>query len=73
MAHIGVVPEAWGRVTEPCKSLLIEAASDLRAVRFVTWFSERNRAVAALCRRIGAELDGRLPLADPLLMYGWRP
>ena len=71
MAHIGVEPRAWGHVTQPCKALLAEAMADLGAERFVTWIDENNRAVVALCRRIGAELDGRLPLASPILMYGW--
>lgn len=71
MAHIGVEPRTWGKVVGPCKALLAEVMADLNAVRIVTWFPENNRAVAALCRRIGAELDGRLPLATPVLMYGW--
>lgn len=73
MAHIGVEPRAWGHVTAPCKALLAEAMADLGADRILMWFPENNRAVAALCRRIGAELDGRLPLASPFLMYGWGP
>lgn len=71
MVHIGVFPQAWGRVTEPALALLNEIWADLKATRLVTWLPESNRHATALCRRLGAELDGRLPLAEPLACYGW--
>ena len=72
MVHLGVLPSAWGRVTEPARELLKEISAENRVERMLAWVPEDNRHVAALCRRVGFELDGRLPLARPLLMYGWR-
>ena len=34
---------------------------------------ESNRAVLAMSRRVGFEVDGRLPLAEPVTLLGWRP
>lgn len=71
MVHLGVLPSAWGKVTEPAHELLKEIWADLSAERIAAWVHEDNRHVAALCRRVGFELDGRLPLARPILMFGW--
>lgn len=72
MVHIGVIPSAWGSVTGPARELMAEAWADLKMQRIVAWAPDTNRAVAALCKRIGFEIDGRLPLARPLTLYGWR-
>jgi hypothetical protein len=40
--------------------------------RIAGWIKESNRAARAMCLRLGMELDGRLPLAEPVLVFGWR-
>jgi RimJ/RimL family protein N-acetyltransferase len=55
------------------RAILQAFALESGAERIVGWIEERNRAALAMCRRIGFEVDGRLPLAEPALMIGWRP
>lgn len=73
MGHIAALPSAWGRVTEPGLALLHEAWAAEQPERIVGWVKERNRAMCALCARLGMKIDGRLPLAEPVILYGWRP
>lgn len=73
MGHIGVKLEAWGRVDADALAILSEVWGDYRPQRIAGWVMERNRPMASLARRLGFELDGRLPLAEPVLCFGWRP
>lgn len=73
MVHIGAMPQAWGRLDGDVKAILQDFAKEENAARLTAWVKESNRAVLALCRRIGWEIDGRLPLAEPVAMLGWRP
>jgi hypothetical protein len=71
--HIGVLPGTWGHTTEPVKVMLRQFAVDENAQRVVAWVKESNRAVIALARRCGFEIDGRVPVDIPALILGWRP
>jgi len=71
MAHIGVMPSAWGRVTDAAKLLLIEAWREYQPTRIVAWCLESNRAVVALIKRLGFSRDGGIPLVSPVACYGW--
>ena len=73
MVHLAAHPSAWGRTTEPTRALLHEAWAEEGPDRITAWMKESNRAVQALCRRVGMEIDGRFPLAEPVVLYGWRP
>lgn len=73
MGHLGVKKDALGRSDEAMMAILQAFALESGAERIVGWIEERNRAALAMCRRIGFEVDGRLPLAEPALMIGWRP
>lgn len=73
MGHLGVKKDALGRSDEAMRAILQAFALESGAERIVGWIEERNRAALAMCRRIGFEVDGRLPLAEPALMIGWRP
>lgn len=73
VGHIGVLPTAWGHVDGPAGQILRDFAAEVGAERILAVFPERNRAVAAMCRRLGFETDGRLPLAEPVLIMGWTP
>ena len=73
MGHLGVKRDALGRSDEAMRAILQAFALESGAERIVGWIEERNRAALAMCRRIGFEVDGRLPLAEPALMIGWRP
>lgn len=73
MGHVAVMPSAWGRTTEPGRALLLEAWETEKPERIVGWVKESNRAMRAFCARLGMEVDGRLPLAEPVILYGWRP
>lgn len=73
MVHVAALPSAWGSTTDPTRALLQEAWDSEHPARISGWVKKSNRAVQALCRRVGMEIDGRLPLADPVILYGWRP
>lgn len=73
MVHLGAMPSAWGRVDKPADAILRAAWADLSPARIIAWVKESNRLTVALCKRLGFELDGQLPLAAPVLCYGWRP
>ena len=73
MGHLGVKKDALGRSDEAMLAILQAFALESGAERIVGWIEESNRAALAMCRRIGFEVDGRLPLAEPALMIGWRP
>ena len=72
MVHIGAKPEAWGCVDSIGTRLLHEIWDTEKPDRITAWFKESNRAVRALCLRIGMTFDGRLDLPEPVLIYGWR-
>lgn len=73
MGHLGALKEARGRTVGPAKAILRNFAAEVGAERIIGWVREDNRATLAMCRRAGFEIDGRLPLAQPVLMIGWRP
>lgn len=73
MGHLGALKEARGRAVEPAKAILRAFAAEVAAERIIGWVREDNRATLALCRRAGFEIDGRLPLAEPVALIGWRP
>lgn len=72
-SHIGVKPEAWGKTEQPTLRLFHEAWADHAPERIIGWVNENNRALRAFCLRIGMVQDGRLPLPEPVLMFGWSP
>lgn len=71
--HILVKPEAWGGVDFHARAILTEFCAAVDAARIAGWVPEKNRAMLALCRRLGFETDGRLPIDEPVVMLGWRP
>ena len=71
MGHLGARREAWGHLDAPARAIVASFADEVNAARIVGWVKESNRPMLALCRRIGFETDGRLPLAEPVLMVGW--
>lgn len=73
MVHLGAKPEAWGGVTIPARELLAEIWATESPERIAGWVKDNNRPMAALCRRLAMKIDGRLPLAVPVTLYGWRP
>lgn len=73
MGHIGVKPDAWGATVYPMREILGAAWASESPERIVGWVSDDNRAMQALCRRVGMEIDGRLPLPQPVTLFGWRP
>lgn len=72
MGHLGALPGVY-RVDAAALAILNEFVARTGAERVVGWVIESNRPMLALCRRIGFEIDGRLPLARPVVMVGWRP
>lgn len=70
--HIGVKPEAWGRIDAETLGLLTEVWREYQPDRIVAWIKESNRAACALARRVGFELDGRMALPAPVALFGWR-
>ena len=73
MGHLAAKPGAWGKCDQDALAILRGFSAEVNAARIIGWVKESNRAVLALCRRIGFETDGRLPLADPVMMIGWTP
>lgn len=73
MGHIGVLPQSWGQVEPAAMAILRDFYEEQQPDRIIGWVKERNRAMLALCRRLGFEIDGRLPLSEPVVMLGWRP
>ncbi len=72
MGHMGALPGVR-RVDAAAKAILQAFALESGAERIIGWINEKNRPALALCRRLGFEIDGRLPLAEPVCMVGWRP
>lgn len=73
VGHLGALKSARGNTLEPFKAILRAFAAEVGAERIVGLVNESNRATLALCRRAGFEIDGRLPLAEPAALIGWRP
>lgn len=73
MGHLGALREARGNTVEPVKAILRSFAAEVGAERIIGWVREDNRATLAMCRRAGFDIDGRMPLADPVILLGWRP
>lgn len=71
-AHMGALPGVC-RVDAAMKALLQAYALESGAERIIGRIEESNRPALALCRRVGCVVDGRLPLAEPVVMIGWRP
>lgn len=73
MGHLAALPGARGRTDGPLRTILAGFTAEVGAERVIGWIKESNRAMLALCRRAGFEIDGRLPLSEPVIMVGWRP
>lgn len=73
MGHLGVKKDAFGRSDDALRAILQAFVMESGAERIVGWLEEHNRAALAMCRRVGFEIDGRLPLAKPAIMIGWTP
>jgi RimJ/RimL family protein N-acetyltransferase len=73
MVHFAVLPEAWGKCVPACKAIVEAFAREVGAKRLIGWTPEHNRAALSLVRRVGFEIDGRLPLDEPFIMSGWSP
>ena len=71
MGHLGALREARGNTVEPAKAILRSFAAEVQAERIIGWVREDNRATLAMCRRAGFEIDGVLPLKEPVVMVGW--
>jgi hypothetical protein len=72
MGHLGALPGVY-RVDAAALAVLRSFAAEVGAARIIGWVRESNRPMLALCKRIGFEIDGRLPLAEPVVLTGWRP
>ena len=72
MAHVGVKPEAWGRTKSPTLFLLAEAWEYFGPERIAAFIKESNRATCRFAERLGFQPDGRIPLTEPVMIYGWR-
>lgn len=71
--HIGVLPEAWGNTVEPTEKLLREIWRDANPTRIIAHVHESNRLACRLCRKVGAEIDGRTPIpGGSVIQYGWK-
>jgi hypothetical protein len=70
--HMGALPGVR-RVDAAARAILQAYALEKGAERIIGWIKESNRPALALCRRIGCEIDGYLPLSEPVVMIGWRP
>ena len=72
MGHLAALPEARGHAVKPMRAILAAFCNEVGAERIIGWVKENNRAALALCRRAGFETDGVLPLAEPVVMIGWK-
>lgn len=69
MGHMGALPGVR-RVDAAAKAILDAYALETGAERIIGWIKESNRPALALCRRLGFEIDGRLPLQEAVIMVG---
>lgn len=72
MGHLGALPGVR-RVDGAALAILRAYADEVGAERIIGWVRQSNRPMLALCRRIGFETDGMMPLAEPVALVGWRP
>ena len=68
-----MLKDARGRGDRAARAILQAFSAEVGAERIIGWVREDNRAVLAMSRRVGFEIDGRLPLAVPVALLGWRP
>jgi hypothetical protein len=71
MGHFAVKPYAKGFAEEPARCILRAIWAHHNPARIVGWMKESNRAGLAFVRRLGFEIDGRMPMAQPVVMMGW--
>lgn len=73
MAHVGVLPAAWGRAVGPARTILEWIWETKEPERIIGWTKESNRAALAFAKRLGFETDGRMDLpSGPVILQGWR-
>lgn len=73
MVHVAAHPAAWGRTVEPCRRILTAFSAARSPDLIVAWFSEANRAVASLARRVGFVEYGRMTLpGGTVICAEWR-
>lgn len=72
MGHLGVKAAGWGATLEPARAVLAEAWETYAPDRIVGWVKESNRSTCRWTERLGFTVDGRLPLPEPYVLYGWR-
>lgn len=71
--HIAVRPEGWGRLDSHARAVLDGFWDEHQPNRLTAWLPEENRAAIALARRIGAVVDGVMPMPDGnITMLGWQ-
>lgn len=72
MGHFGVMPEAWGRVADVARGLLVEFWMDHAPKRVIGWTPQRNRAALAMVHRVGFVKDGEMNVDGKIIeMSGW--
>ena len=69
IGHIGTTRAS---VDAAALAILRHVWTEEQPDRIAGWIKESNRAARAMCLRLGMELDGRLALPEPVLMFGWR-
>jgi len=71
MGHFAVKPHAKGFADDAARCILREVWAHYNPARIVGWMKESNRAGLAFVRRLGFQIDGRMPLAEPVVIVGW--
>lgn len=71
MGHFAVKPHAKGFADEPARCILREVWSHHKPARITGWMKQSNRAGLAFVRRLGFQIDGIMPLAEPVVIIGW--
>ena len=72
VGHIGVKPGAWGGLDYDAHEVLHEAWAAMKPQLITGWIKADNRAMRALCLRIGMMECGRFGMPAPVLIFQWR-
>ena len=73
MVHIAVKPEGWGRLDDPCVTLLTWVQADWNADRLLALIDENNRAVVRMANAVGFTGSQQVEMVDKLYtLKEWR-
>lgn len=74
MAHYGVIPSQWGKLSEPAKDVLMEFWAHHNPDLIMAMTAKTNRAAVSFAKRIGFKVVGSLSAeSGDVVITEWKP